>query len=76
MRHQLLDVVVLARDLPEYGLASGDLGTVVEIYERGEIEVQFATVSGQAQAIVTLSHADVRVAADDDVPRVGPRQRA
>jgi hypothetical protein len=76
MRHQLLDVVVLARDLPEHGLASGDLGTVVEVYERGEIEVEFATVSGQAQAIVTLNQSDVRVAAGDDVPSVRPRQRA
>lgn len=73
MRHQLLDVVVLARDLPKHGLASGDLGTVVEVYESGEIEVEFATVSGHAQALVTLNQDDVRVAAGDEVPSVRPR---
>ena len=75
MRHHLLNVVVLARDLPEQGLKSGDLGTVVEVYERGEIEVEFATVSGHAQAILTLKQNDVRPAADNDMPSVRPRYR-
>jgi hypothetical protein len=43
MRHDLLNVVVLARDIPERGLKSGDMGTVVDVYEPGEIEVEFAT---------------------------------
>ena len=32
MKHQLLDTVVLDRDLPEHGLCRGDLGAVVEVY--------------------------------------------
>ena len=76
MRHQLLNVVVLARDMPEHGLKSGDLGTVVEVYDRGEIEVEFATVSGEAQAILTLNHNEVRDAKGDEMPSVRPRCRA
>ena len=76
MRHHLLNVVVLARDMPEQGLKSGDLGTVVDVYERGEIEVEFATVSGEAQAILTLNPDDVRAAAGDDMPSVRPQCRA
>nr|NIV35163.1 DUF4926 domain-containing protein [Anaerolineae bacterium] len=30
---ELLEAVVLKRDLPEYGLRAGDLGAVVELYE-------------------------------------------
>ena len=33
MTPALLDVVVLARDLPDQGLRRGDLGTVVELPE-------------------------------------------
>ena len=76
MRHQLLNVVVLVRDMPEHGLKSGDLGTVVEVYDRGEIEVEFATVSGQAQAILTLNQNDVRDATGDEMPSVRPQCRA
>ena len=35
MKYKLLDSVVLLHDLPEFELRSGDLGTVVEVYERG-----------------------------------------
>jgi hypothetical protein len=76
MKHHILDVVVLARDLPEQGLKKGDLGTIVEIYERGEIEVEFATVSGHAQAILTLTQNDVRAASGNDMPSVRPHYRA
>lgn len=76
MKHHILDVVVLARDLPEHGLKQGDLGTVVEVYERGEIEVEFATVSGHAQAILTLTQNDVRGASGNDMPSVRPHYRA
>ncbi len=32
MTYQLLDTIVLERDLPEHGLRQGDLGAIVEIY--------------------------------------------
>src|SRR5436190_1264796 len=45
MRHQLLDTVVLNRDLPKHGLCRGDLGAVVELYEPDGLEVEFVRAS-------------------------------
>jgi len=60
MKIELLETVVLRRDLPEHGLQQGDLGTVVEIYEPDGLEVEFVTASGRTQAVVTLRVKDVR----------------
>lgn len=57
---ELLETVVLKRDLPEYGLRAGDLGAVVELYEPEGLEVEFVTASGKTQAVVTLGVGDVR----------------
>ncbi len=66
MTHQLLDIVVLNRDIPERGLCRGDLGAVVEIYEPDGLEVEFVRASGRTQAVVTLSTKDVRPVSDSD----------
>ena len=60
MRYKKLEVVVLARDMPEHGLRAGDLGTVVEIYSGGGVEVEFVSGSGATQALLTLNTSDVR----------------
>ena len=39
MRFELLDTVVLNRDLPGHRLRKGDLGAVVQIYEPHGLEV-------------------------------------
>jgi len=53
--------VALARDVPEYGLARGDLGTVVHIYEGARaFEVEFMTFTGDTIGVVTLEAGDVR----------------
>ncbi len=39
MKFEKLEIVVLAQDIPEHGLRAGDLGTVVEIYPEGGVEV-------------------------------------
>lgn len=67
MRFELLDCVVLKRDLPEHGLRAGDLGTVVEVYEPGGIEVEFVLASGEPRAVVTLSGRGVREVARTDM---------
>ena len=66
MKYQLLDTVVLDRDLPEHGLCLGDLGAVVEIYDPDGIEVEFVRASGRTQALVTLTARDVRRVLDTD----------
>jgi hypothetical protein len=72
MTYQLLDTVVLDRDLPEYGLRKGDLGAVVEVYDAEGIEVEFVRASGKTQAVVTLTTDDVRPVLDDDLVAVRP----
>lgn len=75
MKYRELDAVVLARDLPEHGLRSGDLGAVVQVYEPDGLEVEFVTVSGRTEALVTLNVQDVRPVEDDDLVAVRPCRR-
>ena len=67
MKFELLDTVVLARDLPEHGLRAGDLGAVVETYGADGLEVEFVQASGQTKALVTLETSDLRLVADRDI---------
>lgn len=60
MKFEKLECVVLAHDVPEHGLRAGDLGTVVEIYPEGGVEVEFVRGSGATQALLTLSERDIR----------------
>jgi hypothetical protein len=55
----LLDVVALARDLPEKGLTLGQVGTVVEELNDGAYEVEFADDNGRAYAFAVLTPKDV-----------------
>ena len=56
-----LDTVALERSLAEHGLAKGDLGTVVHVYEDGKaFEVEFSTLTGDTLGVVTLEAADIR----------------
>ncbi len=56
-----LDDVILACDLPEHGLSTGDIGTVVLVH-RGAAgyEVEFTTLDGDTIAVVTLMANQVR----------------
>ena len=67
MSIQLLDTVVLAKDLPRHGLKQGDVGAVVEVYPGNGYEVEFVTASGRTQAVVTLSGSEVRPVAPTDI---------
>jgi hypothetical protein len=70
MKYKLLDTVVLDRDLAEHGLRAGDLGAVVEVYEPDGLEVEFVTVSGKTQALLTLTVSDVRPVQENDLVAV------
>jgi hypothetical protein len=50
----LLDVVALTEDFPEYGLSRGEKGTVVEVFTRDALEVEFADSRGQTYAMTTV----------------------
>ena len=67
MQFKPLDTVVLVRDLPQHGLRAGDLGSIVEVYGAGGVEVEFVRASGQTKALVTLEPKDVRSLGADDI---------
>ncbi|MBV9108640.1 MAG: DUF4926 domain-containing protein [Gemmatimonadetes bacterium] len=70
-----LDTVVLLHDLPDAGLRAGDLGAVVQVYERDSVEVEFVTASGQTLALETLPTRSIRAVRDDDLLAVRPAVR-
>lgn len=76
MRYQLLETVVLNRDLTDHGLRKGDLGAVVELYPPDGLEVEFVTGSGRTQAVITLTVSDVRPVEDRDLIAVRPLDEA
>jgi len=55
-----LEIVVLMHDIHEHGLRAGDIGTVVETYPGGGLEVEFVRGSGITQALLTLTEQDLR----------------
>lgn len=56
-----LDSVILTSDLPELGLAAGDVGAVVMVHEGGAgYEVEFMALDGETLAITTLDAGQVR----------------
>jgi hypothetical protein len=56
-----LDRVILTTSLPEYGLKTGDIGTVVLVHTKGEgYEIEFVSLDGETVAIVSLHAHNVR----------------
>jgi len=53
--------IVLAEDLPQYGLKRGDIGTVVYIHQGGKgFEVEFVALDGETLAVATVDANQVR----------------
>lgn len=71
MTTHLYEEVVLNRDLPAEGLKTGDLGTVVHMYQGG-CEVEFFTAAGKTRSVVTLAAEDVRAVTEDEMVAVRP----
>jgi hypothetical protein len=65
------DIVALTRDLPEKGLATGDIVTIVHVYGDGKaFEVEFVSFSGRTFALETLPVDAVRPVDENDVAHV------
>src|SRR5262245_23398191 len=62
-----LELVALLRDLPEFRLRAGQIGTVVLVHEPDALEVEFVDREGDTVAILTVLDKDVRVAAPDEL---------
>lgn len=55
------EVVTLAHDLPEAGLAAGTVGAIVHVYPDGHtFEVEFFDADGTTIGVVTLAGNDIR----------------
>lgn len=68
-----LDMVVLTRDIPEYALKKGDVGTVVHCYAGGDAcEVEFVTADGHTVAVLTLTHRDIRPVGRHEILHIRP----
>jgi Domain of unknown function (DUF4926) len=72
----VLDIVVLTRDIPDAGLRRGDLGAIVEVYGPNAFDVEFVAASGRTQALVTLTADDIRHVDDQDLVSVRPLEKA
>ncbi len=71
------DCVVLTQDLPDEGLQTGDIGTVVHIHQGGAgYEVEFMTLAGETVAVATLLPPQVRSIAKRDIAHVRELQTA
>jgi hypothetical protein len=56
-----LDDVILACDLPEHGLSTGDIGTIVLVHRNAAgYEIEFTALNGDTIAVVTLMANQVR----------------
>ena len=63
-----LDIAVLTCDLPEHGLAAGDIGTVVLVHDEGKgYEVEFMALDGKTIAVATLRGEQVRAVQHDEI---------
>jgi hypothetical protein len=51
---KLFDVVALMEDLDSEGLRRGEVGTIVEQWKGGVLEVEFSDDAGKAYAFVAL----------------------
>ena len=67
--------VILECDLPDHGLAHGDVGTVVLVHQKGKgFEVEFTTLDGETVAVVTLAASQVRVARSGEIAHARARK--
>jgi len=67
------DRIVLTTDLPDDGLVTGDVGTVVHVYAQGTAyEVEFFTLDGRTAAVVTIEASRVRPVRRTDITHARP----
>jgi hypothetical protein len=56
---KILDTVALRRDLPEQGLPAGLVGVIVEEWQAGVFEVEFADLEGRTYARAAVADGDL-----------------
>lgn len=64
-----LDLAALTEDLPEHGLKTGEIGTVVHVHGAGAAYiVEFISPEGKTVAVTTVEQDQVRPATADELP--------
>ncbi len=62
-------LAALSKDIPEWGLHAGDVGTIVHVHARGEAyEVEFIDVRGETVAVLTIKAEYLREVGRDERP--------
>jgi hypothetical protein len=60
--------IVLTADLPEEGLAAGDVGTIVHIHPgREAFVVEFTALGGDTVAVATVLQSQARPVTNEDI---------
>lgn len=71
------DRVVLMTPVSEEGLESGDVGTVVHVYQDGQAyEVEFVALDGHTTAVATLETSRIRPVSRRDMTHAREIQAA
>jgi hypothetical protein len=52
---ELLDVIELLTDIPEFSLRKGEQGTIIEDYQDGIFEVEFTNKKGETTAMCSIA---------------------
>ncbi len=70
---QELDRIILTVDLPEYGLQTGDIGTIVLIHEKQNgFEVEFVSLDGETIAVTSLFDYQIRPIGQSEIAHARP----
>lgn len=72
MSFRLLDAVTPRKDIPEYELCEGNIGTIVEVWEPGVFTVEFNTEGGRLLALVDLKEEQLRAPTREELQRPRP----
>ncbi len=64
MNYKHFDVIETIVDFPEYGIRAGGIGTIVDVYPDGELEVEFADKAGETVAIFAVAREQIKLASN------------
>ena len=68
MTYKILEIVALNHEISEYGLAEGETGTIVDVYNAGvAYEVEFVNPKGETIALLTLDPSDLHSLGTDPI---------
>lgn len=59
MKYQMFDMVRALVDVPSFSIKTGDVGAIVEIYDDGELEVEFCSEKGETLAMFAMTEQQI-----------------